>query len=159
MRARRFRVRITEDHRGHAVIAIPFDPDEAWGAKAAHHVNGTVNECRVRVTIAPSGSGWAFTLNPARMRGIGIAAGSDVTVELAPEGPQRGDLAEDIAAALAANPAAGAFFDTLAQFYRRAYLRYIDATTRRPDLRAARIAEVVSLLADGVKERPRSRAQ
>jgi hypothetical protein len=159
MRARRFRVRITEDSRGHAVITVPFDPDEAWGAKAVHHVNGTVSGCRVRVTLAPSDSGWAFTLNPARMRGIGIAAGSDVTVELAPEGPQRGDLAEDICAALAANPAAGAFFDTLAQFYRRAYLRYIDATTRRPDLRTARIAEVVGLLADGVKERPRSRAQ
>jgi hypothetical protein len=159
MRSRRFPVRVTENSRGHAVIAVPFDPDEAWGAKAVHHVNGTVNECRVRVTIAPSGSGWAFTLNPARMRGIGIAAGSDVTVELAPEGPQRGDLAEDISAALAANPAAGAFFDTLAQFYRRAYLRYIDATTRRPDLRASRIAEVVRLLADGVKERPRSRTQ
>jgi len=43
----------------------------------------------------------------------------------------------------------------LAQFYRKAYLRYIDATTRRPDLRAARIAEVVDLLADGIKERPR----
>jgi len=87
---------------------------------------------------------------------MGVAAGSDVTVELAPEGPQRGDLADDIAAALAASPAAGAFFDTLAQFYRKAYLRYIDATTRRPDLRVARIAEVVGLLADGIKERPRS---
>ena len=60
------------------------------------------------------------------------------------------------AAALAANPAAGAFFDTLAQFYRKAYLRWIDATTRRPDVRAARIAEVVGLLAAGIKERPRS---
>jgi uncharacterized protein YdeI (YjbR/CyaY-like superfamily) len=69
---------------------------------------------------------------------------------------QRGDLADDICAALAATPEAGAFFDTLAQFYRRAYLRYIDATTRRPDLRAARIAEVVGLLADGIKERPRA---
>jgi uncharacterized protein YdeI (YjbR/CyaY-like superfamily) len=79
-----------------------------------------------------------------------------VIVELAPEGPQRGDLADDIATALAASPAAGAFFDTLAQFYRKAYLRYIDATTRRPDLRAARISEVVVLLAEGIKERPRS---
>jgi Bacteriocin-protection, YdeI or OmpD-Associated len=40
-----------------------------------------------------------------------------------------------------------AFFDTLAQFYRQAYLRWIDATARRPDLRAARIGEVVDLLA------------
>ena len=75
-------------------------------------------------------------------------------MELAPEGPQRADLADDIGAALAADPAAGAFFGTLAQFYRRACLGYIDATTRRPDLRASRIAEV-GLLADGVKERPR----
>ena len=156
MRAKRFSVRVSADPRGHAVIAIPFDPDEAWGAKAVHHVNGTVNGCRVRVTIAPGDSGWAFTLNPSRMRGTRIEVGTDAIVELAPEGPQRSDLADDISAALAANPAAGAFFDTLAQFYRKAYLRYIDATTRRPDLRAARIAEVVGLLADGAKERPRS---
>jgi uncharacterized protein YdeI (YjbR/CyaY-like superfamily) len=91
-----------------------------------------------------------------RGRSTGVAAGDDVTAELTPEGPQRRDLAEDIAAALDANPAAGAFFDTLAQFYRKAYLRWIDGTTRRPDLRAARIAEVVDLLAAGVKQRSRS---
>jgi hypothetical protein len=158
MRVQRFHVQVTADARGHAVIAVPFDPDEVWGPKAVHHVNGTVNGCRVRVTIAPADAGWTFTFNQARARGMGIAAGSDVIVELAPEGPQRGDLADDIAAALAADPAAGAFFDTLAQFYRRAYLRYIDATTRRPDLRAARIAEVAGLLANGIKERPRSSA-
>ena len=95
-------------------------------------------------------------MNPGRMRGTGIEIGSDALVELAPEGPQRGDLAEDVSAALLAEPAAAAFFDTLAQFYRKAYLRYIDATTRRPDLRAARIAEVVRLLAAGIKERPRT---
>jgi Bacteriocin-protection, YdeI or OmpD-Associated/Domain of unknown function (DUF1905) len=145
--------------RGHAVIAVPFDPDEVWGAKAVHHVNGTVNGCRVRVTIAPDDSGWAFTLNPSRVRGTGIGADSEVIVDLAPEGPQRGDLAGDVSAALEANPAAGAFFDTLAQFYRKAYLRYIDATTRRPDARATRIAEVVGLLANGVKERPPPSAQ
>lgn len=155
MSSRRFRVQVTEDARGNGVIAIPFDPDEAWGTKAVHHVNGTVNGCRVRVMLAPGDAGWAFTMNPPRMQGAGVAVGSEATVELAPEGPQRGDLAEDIAAALAANPAAGACFDTLAQFYRKAYLRYIDATTRRPDVRAARIAEVVGLLAAGVKERPR----
>jgi len=151
----RFGARVAAGPRGSGVIVVPFDPDAAWGAKAEHHVNGTVNGCRVRVTIAPGRSGWAFALSPSRMRGTGLAAGSEVTVELAPEGPQRGDLADDIAAALQASPAAGAFFDTLAQFYRKAYLRYIDATTRRPDLREARIAEVTSLLAAGIKERPR----
>jgi Bacteriocin-protection, YdeI or OmpD-Associated/Domain of unknown function (DUF1905) len=156
MRVKRFSVRVAADPRGHAVLAVPFDPDEAWGAKTRHHVTGTVNGCRVRVTLVPAGRGWAFTMNPARMRHAGIAIGSHVTAELAPEGPQRGDLADDLAAALEASPAAGAFFDGLAQFYRKAYLRYIDATARKPDLRAARIAEVTGLLAAGVKERPRS---
>ncbi len=137
------------------MVVVPFDPDEAWGTKAAHHVNGTVNGWRVRVTLAPAADRWAFTLSPSRMQAMGLTTGSEVEAELAPEGPQRSELADDIAAALAASPAAGACFDTLAQFYRKAYLRYIDATTRRPDLRAARIAEVIGLLAAGVKERPR----
>jgi Bacteriocin-protection, YdeI or OmpD-Associated/Domain of unknown function (DUF1905) len=159
MRPERFTIRVTADPRGHALIAVPFNPDRAWGTKAVHHVNGTVNGCRVRVTLAPGDSGWAFTLNQSRIDGMGIGIGSEVTVELAPEGPQRADLADDIAGALVANPAAGAFFDTLAQFYRKGYLRYIDATTRRPDLRAARIAEVVGLLEQGIKERPRPSAR
>jgi uncharacterized protein YdeI (YjbR/CyaY-like superfamily) len=81
--------------------------------------------------------------------------GDEVLVDLQPEGPQRRDLADDFVTALAATPAAAAFFDTLAQFYRKADVRYIDATTRRPDVRAQRITEVVELLAAGVKERPR----
>src|SRR5215469_14926190 len=153
MRVQRFDVRIAAGPRGHALIVVPFDPDAEWGEKAVHHVSGTVNGCRVRVTLEPGDGGWVFTMNPTRMQHAGIVIGSQVPVELSPEGPQRGDLAEDIAAALAASPAAGAFFDTLAQFYRNGYLRYIDATTRRPDVRAARIAEVVSLLEDGLKER------
>jgi uncharacterized protein YdeI (YjbR/CyaY-like superfamily) len=71
------------------------------------------------------------------MRDTALASGDDVSIELAPEGPQRGDLGDDISAALEASPHAAAFFDTLVQFYRKAYLRWIDATTRRPDLRAA----------------------
>lgn len=106
--------------------------------------------------VSPGDGGWAFTLSPMWIRDAGVAVGNEVIVELAPEGPQRGDLADDIAAALAANPAAAAFFDTLAQYYRTAYLRWIDATIRRPDLRAARIAEVVDLLAAGIKQRRRS---
>jgi uncharacterized protein YdeI (YjbR/CyaY-like superfamily) len=78
-----------------------------------------------------------------------------VEVVLEPEGPQRQDLAPDVAATLEAEPEAAAFFDSLAQFYTRAYLRWIDATKRRPQLRAARIAEMVELLKAGQKARPR----
>ncbi len=156
MRAQRFRALVAPGPRDRAVIAVPFDPDQVWGAKAEHPVGGTIDGRRVRGRISPSGRGWAFTVSPMWIRDAGVAVGDEAIVELAPEGPQRGDLADDIAAALAATPAAAAFFDTLAQFYRKAYLRWIDGASRRPDLRAARIAEVVDLLAAGIKQRPRS---
>ena len=154
MDVQRFGARVAAGPRGHGVIAIPFDPDELWGARARHPVSGTINSRYVRGTIAPGDPGWAFTLTPMWARDAGISPGDDVIVQLAPEGPQRAELADDISAALAASPAAAEFFDTLAQFYRKAYLRWIDATKRRPDLRAARIAEVVDLLAAGIKQRP-----
>jgi hypothetical protein len=161
MRAQQFRSHVTADATGRAVITIPFDPDETWGAKAFHPVGGTIQtvagvSCRrLRGRLTSHGSRWVFTVNPMWMRDTGVAIGDEVIVEFEPEGPQRGDLAPDIASALEANPEAAAFFDTLAQFYRKAYLRWIDGTTRRPDVRAARIAEVVELLAAGIKDRPR----
>ena len=122
MGPQRFRAVIAAVSGNRAVIVVPFDPDEMWGAKADHPVGGTIDGRRVRGRLAPGGSGWVLTVTPMWLRDTGAAIGDDVTVELAPEGPQRGDLADDIAAAFAANPAAGAFFDTLAQFYRKAYL-------------------------------------
>jgi Bacteriocin-protection, YdeI or OmpD-Associated len=162
MRVQQFRSHVSADATGRAVITIPFDPDETWGAKAFHPVGGRIQtvagvSCgrRLRGRLTSNGSKWVFTVNPMWMRDTGVAVGDEVIVELEPEGPQRTDLAPDIASALEANPEAAAFFDTLAQFYRKAYLRWIDATTRRPDVRAARIAEAVELLAAGIKERPR----
>ena len=151
----RFRAMVASGPGGRAVIVVPFDPDETWGVKTDHPVGGTIHGRPIRGRLSLADGAWALTMTPMWLRDTGTAIGDDVTVELTPEGPQRVDLADDIAAALAANPAAAAFFDTLAQFYRKAYLRWIDATKRRPDLRAARIAEVVDLLAAGIKERPR----
>jgi hypothetical protein len=51
-----------------AVIAVPFDPDQAWGTKAAYRVGGTINGKQVRGTIALDGYGWAFTLTPLDRR-------------------------------------------------------------------------------------------
>jgi hypothetical protein len=150
----RFVARVTAGPGGKLVVPVPFDPDSVWDTKARHHVAGTVNGARVRAVLEPAGDGFGFTLGPKSPGARGVAVGTEVTVELAPEGPQRDDLAEDVAAALAADPDAGAFFDSLAQFYRRAYLRWIDATKRRPEQRAERIAEVVQLLKAGTKARP-----
>src|SRR5215469_2550304 len=111
MRVQQFRGHITADSSGRAVIAVPFDPDEAWGPKAFHPVGGTIQtvaglSCgrRLRGRLTADGDQWAFTINPMWMRDTGVAVGDEVIVELEPEGPQRGDLAPDIASALTANP-------------------------------------------------------
>jgi hypothetical protein len=151
---RRFTVMVAAAGRGRLFVPVPFDPDQVWGTKRRHHVTGTVDGMRVRAVIEPAGEGYGFTLGSAWQHGCGIAVDDEVSVAIEPEGPQRDGLADDIAAALQANPEAGLFFDSLAQFYRRAYLRWIDATKRRPEQRAERIAEMVKLLNAGVKQRP-----
>lgn len=137
------------------LVPLPFDPDEAWGPKREHRVAGTVGGMGVRGVVEPlGGGGHGLLLGPAWRRGCGVGPGDEVAVVLAPEGPQRAGLAPDVAAALEAEPAAAAFFDSLAQFHRRAYLARIDATKRRPEVRVARIAEAVEHLKAGRKERP-----
>ncbi|WP_020576285.1 YdeI/OmpD-associated family protein [Actinopolymorpha alba] len=149
-----FTATVIAGSRQRALIPLPFDPDEEWGRKRTHRVGGTINGAKVRAIIEHSGDGPCIVLTPMWRRDSGVSAGDEVTVTLTPEGPQRADLAPDVAAALDAEPAAAEFFDSLAQFYRKAYLRWIDATKRRPDIRAERITEMIELLKAGKKERP-----
>jgi hypothetical protein len=158
VQAQRFTTTLAADVHGRAFVDVPFDPDEVWSPKLRHRVTGTINGRGIRAVIEIHAEKHGFIVGPAWLREChgGVAIGDVITVEIVPEGPQRNDLADDIAAALVANPEAGAFFDSLAQFYRKAYLRWIDATKRRPDERALRIAEVIQLLKAGIKERPKS---
>jgi hypothetical protein len=154
---RRFTTSVTVDGQGSTYVPIPFDPDDAWGHKLRHHVAGELGGCELRgvLELAGEDGGHVLVLGPSWGRHAGLQDGAPVEVILEPEGPQRSDLAPDLAAALEASPEAGAFFDSLAQFYRVAYLRWIDATKRHPEQRQLRIAEVVGLLEEGKKERAR----
>jgi uncharacterized protein YdeI (YjbR/CyaY-like superfamily) len=93
-------------------------------------------------------------LKPAWLRGYPLSAGDQVEVILKPEGPQRGQLDPDIAGALQKSPRAAAFFDGLAQFYRKKYLTWILATKKSPAERQRRIGETIRCLEAGLKERP-----
>jgi Bacteriocin-protection, YdeI or OmpD-Associated len=150
---RRFRTTVAVDRQGRTRVPIPFDPDESWGPKPRHPVTGSVAGRPMRGNIEKREGGPVITLGPAWCR-VALRDGVEVEVVLEPEGPQRADLAPDIATALDAAPEAAAFFDSLAQFYRTAWLRWIDSTKRRPDHRSIRIAEMVRELQQGHKERP-----
>jgi hypothetical protein len=152
---RSFRAKIEGAVKGRTFLYLPFDPADVWGERERYHITGTIDGRRFRGAVERSGKGAFLPLGPAWLRGCGLGLGDEVSVVLAVEGPQREALAPDIVAALEAEPEAAKFFDALATFYRKGYLRWIDATTRRPDVRAQRIAEFVELLKAGHKERPR----
>ena len=107
-----------------------------------------------RGPLASDSGVYKATMGPAWMRDCPVKPGMTVEVVLRPEGAQLLDgLDEDLKAALAAEPAAARFFESLAQFYRAAYLRWLDGAKRRPDLRRRRLQELIELLKAGKKAR------
>jgi hypothetical protein len=151
-RGRRFVATLSDGGRGRLLVPVSFDPDAEWGSKIRHAVGGTIDGRRVRGVVERHDGVAGFLVGPAWLRGCSLTARDRVEVYLEPEGPQRDDLSDDVAAALAASPDAARFFDGLAQFYRRGYLRWVDATKRRPELREERIAAMVRLLEAEVKD-------
>lgn len=151
---KRFQATIDGSEKSRVYIALPFDPAESWGVRGRYYVAGTINGMQFRGRLDQSGKGHFLPLGPVWRRHAGVRPGDVVEVMVVDESPPREGLAPDVAAALDADPDAGAFFDGLASFYRKNYLRWIDATKRRPDVRAARIAELVELLKAGRKQRP-----
>jgi hypothetical protein len=133
-------------------FALPFDPNAVWGEKRTHHITGTAAGRPLRGALQTAEGGYVLRLGAAWLRDNGLAAGDAVEVVLMPEGPQLATMPDDIVAALIAEPGARAMFESLATFYRKGYLTWIDGA-RGPEKRAARIEEVVGLLLAGKKQR------
>jgi hypothetical protein len=151
MTAQRFKTTVTRSG-SRTFIALPFNPNEVWGVKQRHHMTGSINGCAVRGSLGSDGNQYFLPLGAAWRRDNGVEVGAEVEVELRPEGPQTDTLAPDVAAALADEPEARAFFESLATFYRNGYIRWIESA-KRPETRAARIAEMIRLLKAGTKQR------
>jgi hypothetical protein len=136
---------------GGIAIRIPFDPASVWGAKSRHDVAGTVAGRKVRGRLIERDGALYMELGPAWCRDNSLAGQTDVEVVLAPEGPQVASMAPDVSAALNADPGARRFFESLATFYRKGFMRWIDGA-KRPETRARRIAETVAALRAGKRE-------
>ncbi len=151
MTLKRFEATVTKAG-SRVFIPLPFDPNAAWGQKDKHYITGVVNGCPVRGPLERAGGAYRLPLGAAWRRDNGLAAGDAVKVELSPEGPQLDAMPADVAAALAAEPQARAFFEGLATFYRKNFMRWIESA-KRPATRANRIAEMVALLKAGKREK------
>jgi len=133
-------------------IDLPFDPDQVWGVKERHHVSGRVNQVVIRGPLVKDDHGYHLRLGAAWLRDSGLAAGAEVEVALAPEGPQVESLPADVAEALQGEPKAAEFFAGLPTFYRKNLMRWIEGA-KRAETRKARIAEMIDLLRSGKRQR------
>jgi Bacteriocin-protection, YdeI or OmpD-Associated/Domain of unknown function (DUF1905) len=148
---------VLRDSKGRVYIPLPFDPVSAWGPRSRFYVHGSVNSMGVRGVVQDFDDRLGLVLGEAWRRGCGLQAGDQVDVKLMLEGLQRSDLPSDVATALEEETKAGAFFDSVAPYYRNAFLKWIEATKRSPEVRSQRIAEMVALLVAGEKEIPQRR--
>ena len=139
---------------GNLVVPIPFEPAEAWGVRERYHLAGTLQGNRFRTAPVRRDGAWVLSFGPKSGCSAGVDDGEQVKIEVWREGPQTEELVEDIVAALAGRPKAKEKFTGLATFYRKGWLRWIDATKRLPEVRAARIAEMIELEEAGHKQRP-----
>lgn len=132
-------------------LVLPFDADETWGKRAQHHVSGLIQGITYRGALLFEDGRYLISIGPTWLRDAHLNVGDAVQVTLEPEGPQVSNVADDIAQALSAAPEARAFFDSLPTFYRKNYIRWIE-DARQARTRAARIEEMIRLLAAGQRE-------
>ena len=147
MTTKRFKSKVVR-HRTTTHVPIPFDPDEVWGGKHRYYVKGTVGGHSIRGLLRLEDDVYVLPLGPAWLRDNLIPTSATIDVVLEPDGPQSEALAADIMQAFTASPEAEIFFQSVAPFYRKNFLRWIDQA-KRPETRAARIAEMVRMLEAG----------
>ena len=151
-RAQAFRATVTAAG-DRAVVVVPFDPDRVWGPRGLHAVTGTIDGCPWSGTLERLEGRFAVALGAVTGGpSEGFAIGATVDVVLAAEDPRPDNVAPDVAAALASDPAARSFFEGLAGYYRRNFIRAIEGA-KRPATRAARIAEMMALLRERRREK------
>jgi len=135
-----------------AFLVLPEEVGDRWGKRPHHYVAGTIHEREIRGRTEVWNGQYILPLGPTWLRDNNVRVGMSVECALCLESPLIEELADDIARALEAEPQAKAFFEEIAPFYRKNYLRWIE-DAKRPETRARRIAEVVQLLKEGRRQR------
>lgn len=133
-------------------VALPFDPSEAWGQKSRYFLCGLIGGYKVRGSLIEDGGRFVLPIGATWPLENDFEVGDKVEVELALERLHVDEFADDIAAALRAEPEALSFFAGLAGFYQREYIKWIEGA-KRPETRSRRVAQLIELLKAGKRER------
>jgi hypothetical protein len=145
------RFRAVLQPRGPAAAIVLDDEQVAAVGEGAKRfpVVATVNGYTWRTSVARMGGESLLGLNREVREGAGVQAGDDVEVAIElDEAPREVEVPEALAAALAADPEAGAAFGRMAFTHRKEYARWI-AEAKRDETRQRRVAQAVGMIRAG----------
>jgi len=129
-------------------IEVPADVVAALGSSKRPAVLVTIAGHSYRTTVASMGGRFLVPLNAENRAAAGVIAGGHVDVEIQLDTTTRVvTLPPDLDAALADDPAARKFFESLSFTQRKEWVRWIGAAKRTP-IRTSRINQTIVALRD-----------
>ena len=147
----RFRTTIQLEGKTATGFRVPPDVVAALGGGKRPAVTVTIGGHTYRSTVAAYGDVFMLPLAAEHRAAAGVAAGDEVEVELAPDtAPREVEVPADLAAALAAEPEARAFFDGLSYSNRRWFVLSVEGA-KTPETRLRRVDKAVAMLREGRK--------
>ena len=147
----RFRTTIQLEGKTATGFRVPPEVVAALGGGKRPAVTVTIGGHTYRSTVAAYGDVFMLPLAAEHRAAAGVAAGDEVEVELAPDtAPREVEVPADLAAALAAEPEARAFFDGLSYSNRRWFVLSVEGA-KAPETRQRRVDKAVAMLREGRK--------
>ncbi len=132
-------------------IVVPVEVIEQLGAGKRPPVLVDVNGYEYRSTVAVMGGRHLISISAAVRQATGLAGGDGIRVTLTvADTPREVDVPGDLAAALAADGQAGAFFATLSNSLQRYHVDTVNGA-KTAETRQRRIEKAVELFRAGKK--------
>jgi len=145
----RFESRVELGGKTATGIAIPDEVVATLGESKRPAVTITLNGHTYRTTAVRMGGRFLVPLSAENREAAAVAAGDDVTVDIALDtAPREVELPTDLAAAM--DDAARTTYDGLSYTHRKEWVRWVEEA-KKPETRAARVEKTVAGLREGRK--------
>jgi hypothetical protein len=129
---------------------VPPEVVDGFGAGKRPKVRVTINGYTYRSTVAPfAGPVYMLPLAAEHRSAAGVAGGDEVEVTLELDTEKREvEVPPELAAALATDPEAAAFFDGLSYSNKRVFTLSVEGTSN-PETKARRVEKAIALMREG----------
>jgi hypothetical protein len=131
---------------GGAYVTLPADVLTALGGGSRLRVRGTFNGVEFHSNTIAMGGATCLGVHKATREAAGTAFGDEVPIEIeADDAPRPIQVPDELARAIASDPALQAAFDQLSPTRRREYANWV-AEAKRDETRARRVTQTLERL-------------